>query len=587
MARKTYGSTQVTPPARVLLIDDDPGVHDLVGLWLKNGSDAIDVAHAHDAETGLRLAHERHPDAILIDLDLPDQRCLELCRTLAADERLRAVPILVIADDGARSELRAFEAGASDYVSRPLSALELRARVQAALRMTRYRHQLDRIALQRETLIRLSGTAVTSWTVRLETVLKETSRTLGVQRVSYWRLHGTADEHGPAIECECLYRADVDRFESGRILDAHEYPLYFRALQAALPIIANDARKHLDTSEFTSRYFELTGIGAMMDVPVFVRGALVGVVRNEHVGGVRAWAADEQQFAVSIGQMLSLARETDERQRAEDALRISEARFRAIAQVSPVPMMVVTSLTGRTLWANTALGRLAGVDEGELRGKPVPDVFIEATARDAIATELKDKGVVDRREVRLRCAGGKDCWGMVSCQSLVFDDELAVLVGITDVTEQKRLQELLRHSALHDPLTGLPNRALIYDVIRREMGRVQRDKDYRFALLYLDLDGFKPVNDEHGHDVGDRLLVAVARRLGECLRPMDAVARVGGDEFAVVLADIHPDETPMVAARIQTALRFTDVDALVRAADEAMYARKRQRPRRPSRGPAT
>jgi diguanylate cyclase (GGDEF)-like protein/PAS domain S-box-containing protein len=312
-------------------------------------------------------------------------------------------------------------------------------------------------------------------------------------------------------------------------------------------------------------------------------------VCHEHVGGARPWLADERHFAVSIGQLVALAMESDERHRAE-------ARFRAIAEVTPVPIVVNSIPEGRCLWGNTAMSRLSGVPREEMTGQIAETFYVNPQERGEILAELRARGVVEGREVALRRRDGTIWWGRLSLRPFEFEDEPAVIVAIIDVTEQKRLEEILRHAALHDSLTGLPNRVSLYDAIRREIGRAHRDESYRFAVLYLDLDGFKALNDEQGHDAGDRLLAAFATCLRSSMRPMDLAARVGGDEFAAIIADVGSEaEAEAVAKRIADAAAALpssvgvsvgvvvgdattgDADELVRRADGAMYEKKRQR----------
>jgi diguanylate cyclase (GGDEF)-like protein/PAS domain S-box-containing protein len=124
--------------------------------------------------------------------------------------------------------------------------------------------------------------------------------------------------------------------------------------------------------------------------------------------------------------------------------------------------------------------------------------------------------------------------------------------SLTDVSDRKWAEERLVHDALHDVLTGLPNRALFTTLLDRALIRLKRRRDSRFAVLFLDVDRFKMVNDSLGHMVGDQLLIEVARRLGACVRPEDTVARLGGDEFTILLEDIHdPGDAIQVAERIQ------------------------------------
>ena len=128
------------------------------------------------------------------------------------------------------------------------------------------------------------------------------------------------------------------------------------------------------------------------------------------------------------------------------------------------------------------------------------------------------------------------------CQALAVrtgrDGSATRLVGsLTDVTAQRELEEKLRYGAHHDALTGLPNRTLFLDRLTQALARSRRNPEARIALLFLDLDGFKQVNDHLGHLAGDQLLVKVAERIGQRLRKSDTAARLGGDEFAVLLED--------------------------------------------------
>jgi diguanylate cyclase (GGDEF)-like protein len=123
---------------------------------------------------------------------------------------------------------------------------------------------------------------------------------------------------------------------------------------------------------------------------------------------------------------------------------------------------------------------------------------------------------------------------------------------IQDITERKRAEQQVHHAAFHDALTGLPNRTLLSDRLSLALARAKRNRDYQFAVLFLDLDRFKMVNDSLGHTLGDQLLVELGRRLELCMRKADTVARLGGDEFGMLLDGIKdPYDAIHVAERIQ------------------------------------
>jgi Amt family ammonium transporter len=173
------------------------------------------------------------------------------------------------------------------------------------------------------------------------------------------------------------------------------------------------------------------------------------------------------------------------------------------------------------------------------------------------------------------------------------------LATYRDIRQEKRLHAKLQHTALHDPLTGLANRVLFLDRLTQTMARLRRRPDRNFAVVFLDLDRFKQINDTWGHAAGDRLLLTVAARLRSCLRPQDTVARFGGDEFALVLDEAGPiEDVDSLTRRIQNELQrpadigcgevcvtasmgivlgssaYSHIEDILRDADAAMYRAK-------------
>lgn len=296
----------------------------------------------------------------------------------------------------------------------------------------------------------------------------------------------------------------------------------------------------------------------------------------------------------AVGGVVCNLRDITDRVRAEAALRASESRYRAIADNAEEGLWV-TAPDGRGVYVNTRMVEILGLGEDEILGRPLLDVLHAPDRRVTRARPATPAPrASERYEVTYAHPDGRD--RILSVSEAPLDDAGGVHEGslamVSDVTDARRLEDELRRAALHDSLTGLPNRALLLDRLQHALARETRGT----AVLFVDLDRFKIVNDARGHAAGDDLLKGMADRLRASVRPADTVARFGGDEFLVVCEDVDEQaarglaqgllaalEQPFRVAGGEAALTASigvavspaaSADALLRQADTAMYAAK-------------
>jgi diguanylate cyclase (GGDEF)-like protein/PAS domain S-box-containing protein len=238
-------------------------------------------------------------------------------------------------------------------------------------------------------------------------------------------------------------------------------------------------------------------------------------------------------------------------------LRQSEARFRSLVQNSS-DVVAVLDATGSILYESDALRRVLGHDPvTRLSQEFAEDVHPDDRAWfTGLAAGLATSTGEQSAEFRLRHADGSWRWVDAIGLNLLADPAVGgIVLNFRDITERKRLEDQLQHEAFHDPLTGLANRALFADRVTHALARNARHPQDQLAVLFLDLDDFKVVNDSLGHAAGDALLTAVAERIRACLRRQDTPARLGGDEFGILIEETDAEAAGAVAERILAALR--------------------------------
>lgn len=335
-----------------------------------------------------------------------------------------------------------------------------------------------------------------------------------------------------------------------------------------------------------------------LGAPLVRGGEALGVIVVQSYSEAHRLTERDQALLTFVSQHVAAA---IERQRAADALRESEARFRTVAETAPCAIFIYQG--ARLLFGNQTMTEISGYSREELIGQDFwkaihPD--FQSLVRDRGLARQRGEAVPTRYELQILHKDGSVRWVEFNAGAIQYEGQPATLGTAFDITARKEAEEQIRQLAYRDALTGLPNRRLFMDRLSLAVAQAHR-QEKGLALLFLDLDHFKVINDTLGHALGDRLLMGVAERLLRSVREGDTVSRLAGDEFTLLLPAVgRPEDAKRVAEKILEGLRAPfaleghelrvtgsiglsvypehgrEAEALLAAADAAMYEAKQR-----------
>jgi diguanylate cyclase (GGDEF)-like protein/PAS domain S-box-containing protein len=302
--------------------------------------------------------------------------------------------------------------------------------------------------------------------------------------------------------------------------------------------------------------------------------------------------------------ILALMNNVTERRRAEEALQKREEHYRSLIE-NASDLILILNAHGTLSYVSPSVERSLAYASDELICRNFFEFLHPQDFSDSFSVVSHITGTPgESRAIELRMRHRQGSWRLYEaiCKCVLDEaGEASVIINARDITERKVAEEQLTHNAFHDPLTNLPNRRLFMDRLGQAIIRARRREGYLYAVFFLDLDQFKLVNDSLGHNAGDELLVAISRRLQSVLREGDTIARMGGDEFAVLIEEVEGSgEILRAAERIQRELttpfalgeqsiyttasigialgspNYDKPEEILRDADTAMYQAKKQ-----------
>lgn len=507
-------------------------------------------------------------DLMVLDLQLPDIDGLELLHKIDT-EGYRVPTILFTAHGSEQVAVEAFRLGVQDYLHKPVDIDQLNSAISRALSESRLRREKDLLTakLQEQvsflTVLSKVGRSVTS-TLDLDELLRRIVEAgVRLTRADEGFL-ALLDEGSDQLYLRAVKNIDEDTIKTMRLLVTDS--LVGGVVNSGRPLRVNQGSK--EPLKVSTGYL----VNSLVHVPILSKGKVLGVLSvnnrrskhnfSEHDETVLSSLADYAAIALENANLYQRAQmEISERLRIETALRESQERYE-IAERGANDGLWDWDLRIDRIYYSPRWKAMLGYGEDEIRdtpdewlGRVHPDDIIQA--RHSLDHHIKGETSHLETEFRIRHKDSTYRWML--CRGIAVWDERGtayrIAGSISDITDRKMAEQKLIQSAFYDGLTGLPNRALFVEHLNHSIERTKRNPEFMYAVLFLDIDRFKDINDSLGHLTGDELLIATARKLLEIMRPTDTVARLGGDEFVILLEDIKDvKDVTLVAERVQNEL---------------------------------
>jgi diguanylate cyclase (GGDEF)-like protein/PAS domain S-box-containing protein len=356
---------------------------------------------------------------------------------------------------------------------------------------------------------------------------------------------------------EWCSRGVEPQIDSLKGIKISRYPWFMRKILSLQALHVPSVSALPPQAEAEKEEFEREGIKSLVAVPMIHRGSLRGYLGFDSVKREKNWTEDDIQVLRIAGEIFINALE---RKKSDQALSEAKAKYLNIFE-NAVEGIFQTTPDGRFLGVNPALARILGYDSPREMMSLIADIgpllYVVPERRREFVRVLTERGRVTEFESQVRRKDNSVIWISENARAVLkADGSLDYCEGtVMDVTQRKAMEDQLIHGSLHDALTGLPNRTLLLERLGRCLERSRRKPGSMFAVMVLDLDRFKMINDSMGHLQGDRMLVAFARRLEVFVPPGTTMARLSGDEFCVLFEDF-PDynHATILAERLQEAL---------------------------------
>ncbi len=568
------------------------GSHDVVvvvdasgTLSYANGAVQHSLGYVPGELIGRNVADLLHAD----DLDLASHQLAELC----ADRPATPTVVRLLAADGTFGWWEITSGGMRDPMAggRVLTCREVTDRLHheaAAM------HWVDLLRCAFDVAQQALDVDAPEFIVQLSEVCSKVAELLSVDRVSVDQLdqgRRVLTNIGGWVRGERLRSSTV-----GITIPFTNISTWLERLRADGLVVVDDARRCGEAWAVEKR----RAVGpeaSMLAVPMTSAGELTGVLGVSMSDSARVWADEEVTFLRIVAETIA---HVLERARLDEALRTSEARFRLLSETA-ADLVILVGLDGLFKYVSPSSLALIGVVPDDLVGTRA-DALIHPDDREMARSNVPlvlEHGWM-MCEMRILRHDGTSMWVANSTSAVRNPDTDEVVefrASLRDITDRKRLEAELQHQALHDPLTGLGNRILLQRQL--EAAVAHQDRFGHVSVMLVDLDGFKIVNDSHGHATGDEVLRVVAARLRGLTRPTDTIARTGGDEFVLLCPGTDEAAAVRIGQRIVDAIRaplsvgevtvqlgvsvgvahqdgeLCDADALLIEADRAMYVAKR------------